>query len=423
MAETTQRVKGTRDFYPEDWAYTKWLESTWPELGRSYGFQEWEGPLLEHMDLYLDKSSEEIVNEQTFRLTDRDGRDLVLRPELTPTLARMIAAREGGMVFPARWQSWGRFFRYEKPQRGRGRSFFQWNVDILGSDSPSADGEIVTIACECLKGLGIEPTEAVIRVSDRRAVERLLLDRIGADERQVKPLIALVDRLEKIGPEPFGTECANHGISSSQIDELLRLLDESDPDLLPELRPVQEQARANGVEDYPRVDLKCVRGLLYYTGVVFEAWATTSLRRALFGGGRYDNLTVQVGGKRRVPGVGFAAGDMALTELLRETGKEPDLATTPAHVLVTVFSKELAGDSIALARRLRDGGVCVETYLEQDHRLDKQFKYADRRGIPFVLVLGPDEKAAGTVVVKDLRGRSQRSVEEAAVVDALRPVP
>ncbi len=420
MASITPRVKGTRDYYPEDWAYIRRLEHSWLDVGRSFGYQEWEGPLLEHMDLYLGKSSEEIVNEQTFRLTDRDGRELVLRPELTPSLARMVAAREGGLVFPARWQSWGRFFRYEKPQRGRGRSFFQWNVDVLGSENLSADAEVLTIACLCLECLGITPSEAVIHVSDRRALERLLVDEIGANAGQAKKLFTRIDRLDKVGHEQFHRECAELGLTTEQTDRLLSLLDDADLDRTPELRQVLTQAEANGVGAYLRPDLKIVRGFDYYTGVVFEAWATTGLRRALFGGGRYDNLTLQVGGKRRIPGVGFAAGDMAITELLKETGKLPELTAAPAQVLVTVFDEQMLPASVELARKLRAEGIRVEAYLEEGHRLDKQFKYADRRGIPLVTVLGPDEEQTGTVVVKDLRTRSQQKVAATAVVEAIR---
>ncbi len=415
----TARVKGTRDFYPEDWEYIRWLSGKWLDLGRSYGYQEYEGPILEHVELYLGKSSEEIVNEQTFTMKDRDGKTLVMRPELTPSLARMVAEREGTLTFPARWQSFGQFFRYEKPQRGRGRAFFQWNIDILGSESSFADAEILTLACGTLRVLGIPATDAAVRVNDRSALERLFIARLGLKQEKVRPIFGRVDRLEKIGEEAFRADCAGLGLSAGQTDELLGLLAEKDLAFSPSLQSIFEEVARAGMGEYLSIDRSVVRGFDYYTGTVFEAWAKGSLRRALFGGGRYDNLTVQVGGKKRIPGVGFAAGDMAITELLKETGRHPEIAPSPARVLVAVFGRELATEASSLAHELRAAGVPCELYVDPDHRLDRQIKYADRRRIPYLALLGPDEKASGTVIVKDLAARSQKSLPRAAVAREL----
>lgn len=416
MAQTVSpRVKGTRDFYPEDWEYIRWLSGKWLELGRSWGYQEYEGPILEHVELYLGKSSQEIVNEQTFLVKDRDGKSLVMRPELTPTLARMIASQEGSLTFPARWQSFGQFFRYEKPQRGRGRAFFQWNIDILGSESLLADSEILSLACLTLKVLGIPASEATIRVNDRSGLEALLVQRLQMESAQVRPLFGRVDRLDKIGEEAFRADCAGLGFSAGQIDTLLGTLKERDLSFSPTLQGVFEEVGRAGLGEYLEHDRTIVRGFDYYTGTVFEAWATGSLRRALFGGGRYDNLTVQVGGKKRIPGIGFAAGDMAITELLKETGRIPTLTASPARVLVAIFDSSLAAEASALAHELRGRGIASELYLDSGDRLDKQFKYADKKNIPYVAIVGPDEKAAGTVVLKELKTRAQRAVPRAEV--------
>jgi histidyl-tRNA synthetase len=417
--ELIQRVKGTRDFYPEDWQYIRWLSGRWLELGRSYGYQEYEGPILEPVELYLGKSSVEIVNEQTFPVKDRDGKDLVMRPEMTPTLARMVAAREGDLVLPLRWQSWGAFFRYEKPQRGRGRSFYQWNIDLLGSDSPLADAEILTLACRALEVLGIGPADASVRVNDRAAFESLLKRRLALEDALVRPLFALIDRLPKIGAQAFRAECANCGLEGSQVDDLEGLLKERDPSFSPVLRAVFDEAARAGVAEYLQVDHSVVRGFDYYTGVVFEAWGKGTLRRALFGGGRYDNLAVQVGGRKRIPGVGFAPGDMAVAELLREIGRYPVLETSATRVLVVVFGPAGAEDACAVARELRSGGVPCELYPDADHRLDRQIKYADRRGIPYVAIVGPDEKATGTIVIRDLGARTQRKVGRSALLQEI----
>ena len=180
------RVKGTQDFYPDAWALQVALRDTMLAAGSAYGYREYEGPVIEYLELYLGKSSEEIVTQQTFRIQDRDGKELLLRPELTPTLARMVAAREREITLPARWQSWGQFFRYERPQRGRGRSFYQWNVDLLGSESPVADAEVIQVACALFRGLGLGPGEVQIRINDRAALEQDLTGDLGVAQGQVR---------------------------------------------------------------------------------------------------------------------------------------------------------------------------------------------------------------------------------------------
>jgi histidyl-tRNA synthetase len=417
-AKSIQRVKGTRDFYPEDWAHQKWLAEVCLSLGRAFGYQEYEGPLVEPMDLYLGKTSEEIVNQQTFTLTDRDGKLLVLRPELTPTLARMVAQREGQLVFPVRWQTYGLFFRYERPQRGRGRAFFQWNIDLMGVENHHADGEMVSIACLLLKRLGLTPDKATVRLSDRAALSGLLAERFNVADASLSPLFAAIDRVEKVPPEVFAADVGKLGFSSGQTEDLLGLLADPDPAFSPRLQATLETVASNGVEGFVEVDRRIVRGFDYYTSTVFEAWAKTSLRRALFGGGRYDNLTLQVGGKRQVPGVGFAVGDMALTELLKELDVLPDHRASGPQVLVTAFSPELACASATLAGQLRARGVAAELYLEPGDRLDRQLRYASRKQIPFAAILGPDEVKSDRIVLKDLKARAQVDVDRADL-DAL----
>jgi len=403
------RVKGMRDFHPEDWAFQTWLSGQLLALGSSFGYQAFEGPMVEYQDLYLGKSSEEIVNQQTFTVADRDGKTLVLRPELTPTLARMVADREGQMAFPVRWQSYGRFFRYERPQRGRGRGFFQWNIDLMGSESPLADAEILTIACLSLKVLGLSPQQARVRVNDRQGLENLLVDVLSLAPEDVRPLFGLVDRIDKMDKDKFSEAMDQQGLSGKQQDALLEALEGTDTDFSPWLKEILDTVALNGVGDYVEVDRKIVRGFDYYTRTVFEAWATTSLRRALFGGGRYDNLTVQVGGKRQVPGVGFALGDMAMMELLKEVDLTPDLTAVGADILVTVFSEETLEASVALSRALREAGVRAELHLKPGERLDKQLKRADRTGSRFAGIIGPEELAKQVMILKDMRSGDQET--------------
>ena len=414
------RVKGTRDFYPSEWAYQKWLSDRFLSVGNTFGFEEYEAPLLEHQDLYLGKSSEEIVNQQTFTLKDRDGRDLVLRPELTPSLARMVAAQEGGLTFPIRWQSYGQFFRYEKPQRGRGRSFFQWNVDLLGLDSPLADAEVISLACHMFKALDLTPEQVTVRLNDRQVLDGLLSDTLKIQKEKVTAVFGLIDRLDKMPQDKFLAALAEAGLSQTQASELDGILRQESPTASPWLDQILNSLSKSGVERFVQLDLKIVRGFNYYTRTVFEAWAKTSLRRALFGGGRYDNLTLQVGGKRQIQGVGFAVGDMAITELLKEVEKLPQEKPTGAGVLVSVFSPDLLDASTSVADRLRSKGISTELYLTPGHKLDRQFKYADRKRIRHVVVLGPDEAEKGVATLKDLTTGQQSIVSLTELANRIR---
>ena len=401
------RVKGTQDFYPDAWARQIALREIMLAAGRGYGYREYEGPAIEYLDLYLGKSSEEIVTEQTFRIQDRDGKALLLRPELTPTLARMIAAREREITLPARWQSFGQFFRYERPQRGRGRSFFQWNVDLLGSESAVADAEVIQVACTLFRALGLGPAEVQIRINDRSALERDLIGALGVAESQVRGVLQVIDRLDKVGPDRARDQLLALGLGAGQAGELVEFVGVPVTDPSQRLATVVGQLEIAGHDEYMRLDRAVVRGFDYYTSTVFEAWAPGDLRRAIFGGGRYDDLTRQVGGKQRIPGVGMAVGDLALLELLRAVDRVPAPASCGPAAVVTVFDAELQAASARTAEALRRHGVVVELCLDAGQRLDRQLKHADRLGARYALIIGPDEAADNMVMVRDLRRRTQ----------------
>ena len=256
MPQLIPKVKGTRDFYPDDWAYQKWLYSKFIGVGDLFGYREYEGTILEYIDLYLGKSSEEIITQQTFSLSDRDNNQLILRPELTPTLARMVAQKEGQLVFPLRWQSYGQFFRYERPQRGRGRAFYQWNLDILGSDSHLADAEIITIASTLFRELGLTPEHATIKVNDRKALESLMIKSLSLNADDVRPVFAAIDRIDKMPEDKFRAYLAeNLTLSNDQIDALYGMLNSDDLSFSPWLQSIFEQLDKNGVMPYVEADL------------------------------------------------------------------------------------------------------------------------------------------------------------------------
>lgn len=417
MTDIIQSVKGTRDFYPEDMAYRTWLYDQVRATSESFGYQEWEAPFLERLELYAAKSGEELVKEQSFLLTDRGGDELALRPELTPSLARMVAGRQPELVLPLRWYSFGPFWRYERPQRGRSREFFQWNIDLLGLETPAADGEIVAICAQFFRNVGLGPDTVAIHLNNRRLMEQKL-DEIGVGREKQPDVLRLIDRRDRMPADKWKAWALETGLAEGQflaLEALLKddtLWQESD-----ELRQVFRAAEALGVAEYLVYDAGIVRGLDYYTGPVFEAHDRAGKFRALCGGGRYDNLVADVGGEP-ITGVGFAMGDVIIQLLLEEVGKRPALSQTPSQVLVTLFDEDLYDQTLALAGRLRRAGIKVEQILVAD-RLGKQLRYADRMGIPYVAILGPDEIQVGQVVLKDMESGAQQAYPEADLIARL----
>jgi len=418
MKKIIPPVKGTRDFYPEQMAVRTWFYGTVRRVSESFGYQEWEAPILESLDLYAAKSGEELVKKQSYVFTDRGGEEITLRPELTPSLARMIAQKQGELAFPARWWSFGPFWRYEKMQKGRSREFFQWNIDMLGVNSPEADAELVAIAAGFLKVLGLTPSQARIYVNNRRFMDAEF-ERLEIPDEKKPGVSALVDRREKMEPAAWEAYALEIGLSAEKLEGLKSLLADSKA-----WRHSEELVRlfaaldALEATEYVEFDPNIMRGLLYYTGTVFEAFDVSgSLRRAILGGGRYDNLLLDVGGEP-LSGVGFAMGDVVISLVLHELGLIPKLAITPAAVLVTIFSQELQPESLKLAVQLRQSGINVTCYPEAA-KLPKQFKFADRMGMKAVLVLGPDEVAQGRITLKDLASGTQEGIERAALTQAV----
>lgn len=422
MKNVIPSVKGTRDFYPEQMAVRSWLYQTAKEVAESFGYQEWEAPLLETLDLYAAKSGEELVKEQSYVFTDRGGNEITLRPELTPSLARLIAQKQQQLTFPLRWWSFGPFWRYESPQKGRTREFFQWNVDILGPNTPEADAETVAVLATFFQRVGLTPNEVMILVNDRRLMDAQF-DKFEV-AKEIRPEVSSwIDRREKMALNEWKAYGKKVGLSDTQFENLKAML--NDKELWkqsPEQVRFYNAIEALGVSHFVQFDPSIVRGLLYYTGTVFEAWEVSGdIRRSMLGGGRYDNLLSDVGGDP-LPAVGFAMGDVPISVLLEKYDLLPkDLDVSPAPVLVTVFDEERQLASLKLATQLRAAGLKVVVYPEAA-KLGKQFKYANRIGARVTLVLGPDEVEKGQVAVKNLLSGEQVSVGQEAVVDVIRGI-
>jgi histidyl-tRNA synthetase len=416
-----QSVKGTREFYPEEMAQRNFIYGKARQAAQMFGYQEWDAPFIETIDLYAAKSGEELVKEQSFVFEDRGGDLVALRPELTPSLARMIAQKQGELTFPLRWWSYGPFWRYERPQKGRTREFFQWNVDMLGVNSPEADAELIGMGATFLKLVGLTPQQATIFVNNRRLMDAQF-DALGVPPEKRMDVSNMVDRRGKMEPAKWDSYALENGLSQNQLDGLKEILGNFDLwKTSEELTRLFNALEALGVKDYVKFDPNIMRGLLYYTGTVFEAFDQTgTVSRAIFGGGRYDNLLRDVGGDP-LSGVGFAMGDVVIGLILKDKGLIPPFVPTPAPVLVTVFNEALWLNSYALAAELRAAGLNVTTYPEAA-KLPKQFKFGDRMGMQVMLVIGPDEAAAGQITVKNLASGQQETVARAEVEKVVRKI-
>jgi histidyl-tRNA synthetase len=395
-------------------ALRTWLYAKMREVSESFGYQEYDGPFLERLELYAAKSGEELVEKQSYVFEDRGGERITLRPELTPSLARMVAARQRQLTFPLRWWSFGPFWRYEKPQKGRTREFFQWNIDLIGEDSPEADAELATIAATFLKAIGLQSSEAQILVNNR-ALMQAEIEALGISANLRGEVFALIDRKDKLSAEAWQQRGKDFGLDATQLKGIESLLGNNDLWKKSEgLQRFFKAVEAQGMNEYVRFAPQVIRGLDYYTGTVLEAWDTAGEFRAIFGGGRYDDLVNAVGGEP-LPAVGFAVGNVVISLLLQALGHAPALSATPASVYVTLFDEIQLNESLQLASELRAAGLKVTSHLSAD-KLQKQFKQADRKGARLVLVLGPDELQNKTVSVKDLRSGEQRSLPRAELV-------
>lgn len=421
MKQVIQPVKGTRDFYPEQMALRNYLYERARAASQAFGYQEWDGPFIEPIELYAAKSGEELVKKQSFTFEDRGGDLVTLRPELTPSLARMVAAKQNELTFPLRWWSFGPFWRYESPQKGRTREFFQWNIDLLGADSPEADAELIAIAATFLRSVGLSPERAVIYVNNRRLMSAQF-DALGIPLALRVEVSNLIDRRSKMKPDAWEENAVEVGLNRNQINGLMDVL--ADYELWRkshELTRTFAALEAMGMSEYIKFEPSIMRGLLYYTSTVFEAFDLSgSVRRSILGGGRYNNLLADVGGNP-LPATGFAMGDVVIGIILEEAGLLPEFDPTPAPLLVTVFDESLMLKSYALGSELRRAGLNVIVYPEPA-KLPKQFKYADKMKIKVALVLGPDEAEKGQVAVKDLATGEQVIVAREAAVETIRKI-
>ena len=391
---STESYKGVRDFYPEDQALLSYLTATMRDTVKRFGYAEYHASVLEPAELYRGKTSDEIVNEQTYTFTDRGGREVTLRPEMTPTVARMVAAKKRELAFPLRWYSIPNVFRYERPQRGRLREHWQLNVDLFGVKEVHAEVEMMTVASELMRAFGARENDFVIRINNRRALNRLFGEYNLSPEDE-KKLRRLIDQKDKI--KDFDDK------ARELLGRPLVFSDEEDP----EVSQIRQELSALGI-DNTVFDPTLVRGFDYYRGMFFEVFDTDPQNnRSLFGGGRYDNL-LELFGHDSVPAVGFGMGDVTIRDFLEVRGLLPAY-TPPARVAIVTAADSTIPYALTLAKDLRSQGVACTVNLS-DKKLADQLKNAGKQNIPYALFVGDKEIASGSFVVRDLAIGSEKEL-------------
>lgn len=395
---STDPYKGVRDFFPEDQALLNYILATWRTVAERFGYVEYGASILEPSDLYKAKGAdnEEIINEQTYTFVDRGEREVTLRPEMTPTVARMVAAKRRDLGYPLRWYSVPNCFRYERPQRGRLREFWQFNADIFGSRSLAADAEIIQLAYEIVKAFGGSDKDFVIKLGSRVELNRVA-EELGLDDDKKKKFMGLLDRRNKMSSQDFSFQLNEFGATESMLygDAPLNV-----QKLISQL----ESLGINNAEYDPSV----VRGFAYYTDIMFEVFDThPDNNRAMFGGGRYDNLT-QLFDEEPLPGAGFGMGDVTMRDFMEVRGLLPSyIPSTRAYIAVA--SPEVATAAMELAAELRQQGVAVAVDFGEK-KLGDQIKTAAKHGVPFLIVVGTDELSSGTFGVKNLESGTEEKL-------------
>jgi len=423
---STDSYKGVRDFFPEDMAIEKRIFNIWRTISEKYGYEEYAASVLEPAELYRAKSGEELINEQTYTFTDRGDREVTLRPEMTPTVARMVAAKRRELAFPLRWYSIPNLFRYEQPQRGRLREHWQLNVDIFGVESVNAEIEAINMAYDITRAYGLKDTDFEIRINNRKVMNYVTREVFGLNEGAAQKISKLIDKKDKLDPnvfqasvaEAFALDPALSGkdetfltlLNSKNFDEFVSHLPQtaSEHEGLKEIRTVIAGLEKLGITN-TRFDQTLMRGFDYYTGIVFEVFdLNPANRRAVFGGGRYDDL-LALFGNDKVPAVGFGTGDVIARDLMETYGTLPKNAS-PADIAICVMGEENSPYALDVAQSLRAKGMRVAIDLS-GKKIGDQIKNADKKGIPKVIVIGEEEVKTGKLKAKILATGEEVVVE------------
>jgi histidyl-tRNA synthetase len=413
----TNPPKGTRDFYPEDMRLRTWLFDQWRSVAMAFGFSEYDAPVLEAESLYTRKAGEE-VTQQLYNFVDKGDRAVALRPEMTPSLARMVMAKKGGLNLPLKWFSIPQCWRYERMTRGRRREHFQWNMDIWGVPGEEADVELLSAMVYFFESVGLTTEDVGIKVNSRLVIGEVLTE-LGIPPEKFAATCVLVDKLEKVPLDAIQGDLEEIGLDRTVVEKLTQVLTVKTVDGIAELlgkdspavqqiNKVMSLCKAYGIEDWILFDASVVRGLAYYTGIVFEAFDRKGVLRAIAGGGRYDKLLETFGGDP-TPAIGFGFGDAVIVELLKDRDLLPSFESSGIDTVVFAMGEEMYPTAINVAKGLREAGQSVDLVLE-NKKTKWVFKHADRLGARYCAIIGSEEFANNQVAIKDLAGGEQESV-------------
>jgi histidyl-tRNA synthetase len=422
MNLSTQPYKGARDFYPEDMRIRNYIFETWKKVCRLYGFEEYDFPILENFEVFASKSGEEIVNTQLFSFEDRGGRKVAIRPELTPSTVRMLAGRYNELIRPVKWFMIGNNWRFEKPQKGRGREFYQLEGNIFGVQGVEADFEIMQLMIAIMKQFGANETMFSVKISDRRLITALLGETLGLSAETQVAARRLMDKFTKMEESEFYSALADIGVqqkNAEKIAEFMRANINTLPGIIgaeivaenegyKNITKLFEMLEKAGLAAYCEFDPGIIRGFDYSDGLVYEVFdKNPENRRSMFGGERFDRL-IQVFGKYQLEATGFAMGDITLLEFLKGWNLLPEM-NSDTKVMIAVFNNDIF-TSTQIAEGLRKSSINTVVYLNND-KLDKQLKFADKKGIRYVVIPGEEEMKSGRVTLKDMLEKKQEVVE------------
>ena len=416
---STQPYKGTRDFYPDDMRLRNWFFGKIRQTLELAAYEEYNGPMLESLDIYIAKSGEEIANKQTYNFADRGGRMVAIRPEMTPSVARIVAAKIGELNYPLKWFSIPNMYRYERPQHGRLREFWQLNVDIFGCDTYEADLDVIESAISLLLAFGADESMFKVHINNRRFFNDVIAAICESDAEHAKKVSKVIDRKDKVERETYEKDLSELGLSAEQIakiDSLYTMDVRSATALCPdslgsqELISLFDMLEKTGLDKYSVFDFGIIRGLDYYTGTVFEVFdEAPENNRAMFGGGRYDNLVGMFAKNAKISGVGYGMGDVTLENFLVTHKLVPDLTKEGTKVLVTRFDDVPYEKYLSIVDILRKCGVTASLYVGTK-KFGKQIDYAVKGHYSHVLIMGSSEAENGNVKIKDLESREEFEV-------------
>ena len=413
---STQPYKGTRDFYPDDMRLRNWFFGKIRAALELASYEEYNGPMLESLDMYIAKSGEEIATKQTYNFADRGGRTVAIRPEMTPSVARIVAAKLGELNYPLKWFSIPNMYRYERPQHGRLREFWQLNVDIFGCDTYEADLDVIESAISVMKAFGADETMFKVRINNRRFFNDVIAAICDTDAEGAKKVSKVVDRKGKVERESYEKDMTELGLNAEQIakiDALYTMSVDEATALCPDSQGAQELSALfdmlakTGLDKYCVFDFGIIRGLDYYTGTVFEVFdEAPENNRAMFGGGRYDNLVGMFAKNAKISGVGYGMGDVTLEDFLRTHGLIPDIYKSEVKVLVSRFDDVPYEQYLKIADSLRQNGITASVYVGTK-KFGKQIDYAVKGHYSHVLIMGASEAESGCVKLKNLETREE----------------